>query len=153
MLVSNLRQQWRIDSADFKKYKDENTRVQYLPVAVHYFSRKNGVQPLRDKMEVQVRSALAKVFTELRVPERIQCDKAYAVYTSTVQDFLKKGIVILFSPKNPRSSVQRLNDSFACYRTGYFAFFDIGCQHITLINCKMLCMRTFIQSIDTTAWS
>ncbi|OQV19438.1 hypothetical protein BV898_06552 [Hypsibius exemplaris] len=83
VVLSNMTQQFQIDLANFRRYKDGNKGVQYLMFAIDCFSEKASVQLLLTKSADHVKKALQKVFNEMGEPKRIQVDKAKEFFNST----------------------------------------------------------------------
>jgi Integrase core domain len=98
--VINLREQFQVDLADTQKYRHENDGVRYLLVAVDCFSKKASVQPLKDKTGTSLRTALAAVFKELGVPDKLQSDKGTEFRNSVVNKFLLDKHVHHFTSEN-----------------------------------------------------
>ena len=100
ILVTNLGQQFQIDLADMRKYKNENDGVQYLLFAIDCFSKMASVQPLASKGAAHVKDALVQVMKDLGEPNKIQVDKGTEFYNATVAALMKRKLVLLFSSEN-----------------------------------------------------
>jgi hypothetical protein len=123
IVVTNMRQQFQMDLADFRKYKEENGGVQHLLFVVDCFSKRASVQPLITKGGTHVKEALEKVFQELGEPERIQVDKGTEWYNNVVKAFLKKHQVHLFSSENDDVKCSMAERLIRTFKTRFWRLF------------------------------
>jgi len=98
--VTNIDDVWEIDLADLRTLSRYNDKYKYLLNVINVFSRYAWSVPLKDKTVKSIVEALTTLF-ENRKPITIQSDKGTEFVNATVQQYLKRQGVDVYTTYNP----------------------------------------------------
>ena len=99
---------WTMDLMDVHKYSALNKGYRYILVVLDIFSRYAWAYPLVNKTGKEVKKGLKHIFRADggRTPVRIWCDDGKEFFNTTVQSFLdKKGITLYSTFNEPKAAI------------------------------------------------
>jgi transposase InsO family protein len=122
VLVGGIDEQWQADLVDMQEFSKSNQGYRYLLVVIDVFSKYAWVAVLKSKTGPVVRDALEVIFSQGRVPRKLQTDKGTEFYNAHVKKLLVDRRVHLFSTANETkaSVVERLNRTLKTDMWHYF---------------------------------
>lgn len=111
-VVSRVDEQWQADLVDMQHFRASNSGCKYLLTVVDMFSKYAFVVPLKNKSGSTLKAAFKDIFSEGRVPEKLQTDQGTEFENSTVGKYLHSMGVRQFSTRNRQikcAVVERFN--------------------------------------------
>ena len=111
VMVLNIDQQWVADLVEMQRYWRQNRSVRYLLTVVDVLSKYKRVRPIKRKTGAELLKAFESIVAEGRRPQTLQTDKGKEFYNTTLQRWLKKEGIPLFSTLGDAkaSIVERFN--------------------------------------------
>lgn len=122
-VVPGLYHQMQMDLVDLSSIKNKNKGYRFLLTAIDVFSRKAFVVPLKSKKGVEVKKAIAHIFSNYPPVKFLQTDKGGEFYNRVVKSYLDEHNIILFSTSSdPKASiVERFNKTLKQRMFKYFS--------------------------------
>ena len=111
-IVGGIDHQWQADLIDLQKLKKDNNGYVYLLTCIDVLSKYAWVVPLKDKTGASLVTAFQEIFSEGRVPLKLQTDKGTEFKNRLVQKLLREFKVDFFTTENEEikaSVVERFN--------------------------------------------
>ena len=121
-VVPGLYYQMQMDLVDLSGIKDRNKGYKYLLTAIDVFSRKAFVVPLKNKKDIEVKNAIAYIFSNYPLVQYVQTDSGREFYNSVVKSYLDEHNITLFSTSSdPKASIiERFNKTLKQHMFKYF---------------------------------
>jgi transposase InsO family protein len=111
-IVSKVDEQWQADLVDMQPYRSFNDGCNYLLTVIDMFSKYAFVIPLKNKSAPTLKVAFKDIFSEGRVPEKLQTDQGTEFENSIVGKYLHSMGVRHFTTRNRQikcAVVERFN--------------------------------------------
>lgn len=111
-IVSRVDEQWQADLVDMQPFRSSNRGCSYLLTVIDMFSKYAFVVPLKNKSGATLKVAFKDIFSEGRVPEKLQTDQGTEFENSTVGIYLHSMGVRQFATRNRQikcAVVERFN--------------------------------------------
>ncbi|CAM5089283.1 unnamed protein product [Eretmochelys imbricata] len=110
-IVSDVDAQWQADLVDMHQFSKKNSNFKYILTVVDILSKYAWALGLRDKMSGEVSKAFKAIFSEGRVPQKLQTDwgkeflnkplsrllKRYGIHHFVTNNEVKAGVVERFN--------------------------------------------------------
>ena len=121
-IVHDIDEQWQADLADVSLLAKKNKGYRFLLTVIDLFSRYAWVQPLKTKRGEEVAEAFQNIFSEGRIPTRIQTDQGKEFENRHVRALFRKHNIELFSVKSAYKAavVERFNRTLKTRLWRYF---------------------------------
>ena len=121
-VVNNIDSQWQADLADMQNISRFNNGYNYILTVIDILSRYAWARPLKTKRGREVEAAFDDIFSEGRVPERIQTDQGKEFENVYVRKLMERFHVELFSVKSAYKAAmaERLNRTLKSKIWRYF---------------------------------
>ena len=127
VIVSAIDQQWQADLVDVSSISKHNNNNKFLLTCIDVMSKFAWVVPLKDKKGSTITNAFERIFKNRRIPMTLHTDRGTEFYNKTLQTFLKKNGVKLYSTHNfdtKASVVERFNRTLKTKMWKYFTYKD-----------------------------
>jgi hypothetical protein len=111
-IVSRPDEQWQADLVDMQPYRSSNSGCSYLLTVIDMFSKYAFVIPLKNKSGPTLKVAFKDIFSQGRVPEKLQTDQGTEFENSTVGKYLHSMGIRQFTTRNRQikcAVVERFN--------------------------------------------
>lgn len=121
-IAKGLHYQMQLDLVDLSNISTANKGYKFLLTAIDVFSRKAFVEPLKSKRDVEVKDAIAKIFSNYPPVRYIQTDLGKEFHNKLVKDYLTSRNIKLFSTSSDTKSaiVERFNKTLKQKMFKYF---------------------------------
>ena len=151
-MVSKIDDIWTADLVDMQKLSRDNKDYKYLLTVIDVFSKYGWIEPLKNKIGLEVENAFRNILTEGRTPEKLWVDKGKEFYNQHVKKLLGKYNIEMYSTENEEKSsvVERWNRTMKNKMYKYFTanmtrnYIDILPEMVTKYN------NTYHRSIKMT---
>ena len=110
-IVHDIDEQWQADLAEVGLIADKNQGNRYILTVIDIFSRFAWARPLKNKKGETVAQAFQDIFSEGRIPKRVQTDQGREFENHHVRALFEEHGIELFSVKSPHKAalVERFN--------------------------------------------
>ena len=110
-IVHDIDEQWQADLCDVALIARENDGYRFILTVIDIFSRYAWARPLKNKTGIAVAEAFKDIFSEGRIPRRIQTDQGKEFENQHVRSLFNKHNIELFSVKSAYKAaiVERFN--------------------------------------------
>lgn len=121
-IASGLYYQMQMDLVDLSSISRKNKGYKFLLTAIDIFNRKAFVVPLKSKRDVEVRNAIARIFTNYPPVRYLQTDLGKEFHNRLLKTYLTSRNIKLFSPSSDTKSaiVERFNRTLKQKMFKYF---------------------------------
>ena len=89
-VVNNIDSQWQADLADMQTISRYNDGYNYILTVIDILSRYAWARPLKTKRGQEVAAAFESIFSEGRIPERLQTDQGKEFENVHVRNLLER---------------------------------------------------------------
>ena len=110
-IVHDIDEQWQADLAEVGLIANSNQGYRYILTVIDIFSRYAWARPLKSKQGEEVATAFRDIFSEGRIPLRLQTDQGKEFENRHVRSLLNEHNIELFSVKSAYKAaiVERFN--------------------------------------------
>lgn len=99
-IVGHVDEQWQADLVDMARFSLDNDDYTFILTVIDMFSKYAWTVPVMSKSGPLMKAAFRKIFSEGRLPLKLQTDKGLEFRNRILQDFLKQEHVYFFTTKN-----------------------------------------------------
>lgn len=102
---------WQIDLVDMRNISGSNNRYNYMLTCIDVFSKFAWVVPMLKKTGISVENALKEIFSQGRIPKKIQSDEGKEFLNKNVKALLSKHQIELYilDSEMKASVIERFN--------------------------------------------
>ena len=121
-IVHDIDEQWQADLADVALLAKKNKGYHFILTVIDLFSRYAWARPLKTKHGSEVAAAFKSIFSEGRIPKRIQTDQGKEFENRQVRALFNEHDIELFSVKSAYKAavVERFNRTLKTRLWRYF---------------------------------
>ncbi len=122
-LVYGIDDQWQADLVDMREWQRENNNYAYILTCIDVFSKYAWVRPVKLKTSEAVYQAFESIFSDGRVPNKLQTDKGKEFLNRSVQNLFKHYGIHHFTSENETKAavVERFNRTLKSKMWRYFS--------------------------------
>lgn len=122
IIVGGIDDTWQADLVDVSNISHYNNDHKFLLTVIDVFSKFAWVRPIKNKSASSIVTAFKSIFSEGRLPQRIQTDEGSEFINKSLKNFLKTINLYTLNSEMKAAIIERFNRTLRQKMWRYFTF-------------------------------